>query len=233
MATLKIPDRFKKALITISLLEDAAVQELATALGKGGCSVLSDEMSSGIAKQTAGSSFKDARALVDALLSLYVLKANTNRTSEKVAQDVAYTLASEGAASEAVDTEKQRHIADKLNRLLSVEAMDMCAKATGLQAEFGRVFVDSRVVTDVRPVFGSSVESPPIGAVLIHNLKVEYVERGVRRELFFALDCNDISGLMGVLERAKEKERTLRSSLASWGLTVIGSEEGPKDGCRS
>jgi len=119
------------------------------------------------------------------------------------------------------DAERARAIRGRLLRLLGVESLARTLKAYDLQTEHERTFLRSRIVSDVRPVFGEDTSKLPVSAVINHTLKIEFHEADSHKEFFVVLDPNDITELAKVLERAKIKEQSIRQMLASENLPLI------------
>jgi hypothetical protein len=86
----------------------------------------------------------------------------------------------------------------------------LTSKALTVMNEHSNVYLGGRVLTDLRPVFGSSVEEAPAALVAVHNLKISYRHNHDLSEFFVAMDNADIVELMDVLGRALKKEQALR-----------------------
>ena len=99
--------------------------------------------------------------------------------------------------------------------LLNVEALTTVYKAVGLQREESNLYCDSKVLSDIRPVFGKEV-GRPAGAVITHTLKIGFHEgkSGSHRDCYIALDSEDLDGLAEAIERAQSKDKALRELLA-------------------
>ncbi|MDX6484221.1 MAG: hypothetical protein QOE95_1992, partial [Gaiellaceae bacterium] len=97
----------------------------------------------------------------------------------------------------------------RLNKLLSVESMMVGAKSYILLFDHDRNFRSARVLTDIRPVFFDEAEKTPSAAMIIHHLKVTYLEGDMSKDLYIAMDNKDIKRLIAVLARAEMKAKTL------------------------
>lgn len=102
------------------------------------------------------------------------------------------------------------------NDLLSIkESINLTIKATYLATDRQNILLDTRIITDVRPVFGVDEESEELKATLItHNLKIQYEEDDQIKYIYFALDANDLSVLKDHIVRAENKELKLRTEYA-------------------
>src|ERR1019366_7687810 len=71
----------------------------------------------------------------------------------------------------------QANFRARLASLLSVESMTLSARAAEIQHDYDKVFASASIISDIRSVFAiSSVE--PVGAMIVHNLKLTYFEEG-------------------------------------------------------
>lgn len=67
--------------------------------------------------------------------------------------------------------------------LASDSALSASAKAVGLLNDNPRNYLFGRVLTDMRPVFGVSVEEEPIAMAIVHTLK-SAIARDARQKIF-------------------------------------------------
>ena len=70
--------------------------------------------------------------------------------------------------------------------------MGLDSKADDLRTEDERVFCTAKILTDLRPVFGSHVEDGPHGMIVVHLLKIGYHSGSEKlHEFFVSLDSGD------------------------------------------
>jgi hypothetical protein len=162
----------------------------------------------------------DAQLVLDAVNSLFRVRAYGDVSVDEFVSDVCEALREEGELK-ANDESRFR---DRLVRLLSVEALDVGAKAAILRVEYGNVFCDARILTDVRPVYGKSVSAAPEAMIIMHTLKIAYHRGsagGHLSEFYVALSPDEISDLRAALDRAEEKEKSLRSVIGVSKIRLI------------
>jgi hypothetical protein len=95
------------------------------------------------------------------------------------------------------------------------------AKATDLLFEHANVICSARILSDLRPIFGSDVAQDPTALLVIHQLRVQYHKNGQIEEMFFAMDAKDLADLQAALERAEKKAATLKSIAKRAGVPVL------------
>jgi|SRR6516225_769391 len=118
------------------------------------------------------------------------------------------------------DTELQT-LRQRATDILSIETLDLIARAHNVLIEHLGTFTAARIVSDVRPVFGDDVSIGPLGAVFVHMLSIAHRSAGRRENFVVALDESDVDQLIEVLQRAKSKATTMRSALANSSIPYI------------
>ena len=110
-----------------------------------------------------------------------------------------------------------------LERIMSIDSLNMVAKAGRLQRDVERLYCTAKILSDIRPVFGSDPAARPVGAVLTHTLKVRYHEGEGKehREFHVVLDSNDLDGIGDTIQRAQAKDKSLRELLKSAQLPSL------------
>ena len=174
-----------------------------------------------VARKVSALPEADALAIIESLVSVYMLFGRTGKpTSEIVNDDTESILASRDKYSKPILTQREP-FATRLESLLSIESLQGAIKALDIITEHQKVFTGARILTDIRPVFTEDVKKTPLAAVIVHNLKLEYFESDENHELFIALDHDDLTKLIESLQRALEKDSTLRRLLANSRLPHI------------
>lgn len=117
-----------------------------------------------------------------------------------------------------------------LEALLSIRPLQTATKATLLAEDFERIYLSSKVLTDVRPVFDEDLDKPLRASLVLHTIKFVVRENSVAKEVFIVADSNDVRELMTGLERSLTKARSLRQVFAEvpnapFGPSIEGFEE--------
>src|ERR1017187_945944 len=90
---------------------------------------------------------------------------------------------------------------DRLLFLLNTKQIYYAAKGHELNIDQTNVFLDSKIITDIRTVFDINIEKSPIAGVIIHNLHIHYQQdrEGPHKDIYFALVTEDIKSLKETL----------------------------------
>lgn len=75
--------------------------------------------------------------------------------------------------------------------------------------------MDIRVLTDIRPIFTDDSNVKINGQIILHNLKISYQEGDDIKEIFFAIDNNDIKKIKEQAERAEKKENEIKKFIGT------------------
>ena len=110
----------------------------------------------------------------------------------------------------------------QLHQFLSKpSALSLTNKAIDLITEREKIWLSSRVITDVRPIFGDGDEIKFEASLIIHNLKIQFKENKLIKEFYFALDSEDLTNLKEQIIRAEEKEKILKSMLNEKSIKIV------------
>jgi hypothetical protein len=158
--------------------------------------------------------------LVLALSSFYGLSEELSLDREKMVEELCEALIEGEALPENAELSRFKQIISEV--LAMKKSFGMISRARTLATEFGKLFVECKIMTDFRPAFEDNIEERVKAGVIVHQLKVEYHHDGTRHsEVFLALDAQDLQDLKGVILRAEKKEVTLRTTLETAGVTLL------------
>jgi len=211
---MKIPERYKAGLsLLASTAEDSYKEILEAAKTAPYPFANNKELSAWISSEVKSVPLGDVEKLVESLTSLHRLRQRVSVPISKLSEDAA-TAAREQIANfrEEIGT----NFKDRLASLIVLESLNvLTSKAKELQAESERLFCEARILTDIRPIFGDQIGTAPEAAIIVHTLKIGFhdAETSTHKEIFIALDNDDIGVLRKISERAEEKARILKSML--------------------
>lgn len=143
----------------------------------------------------------DPAIFVDALVTLEASRETISVA--RVAKDVA--TSDELGIPEA----DRAGFSERLERALVSPGLMALGRAYDVLVEHDRVMTGARILTDLRPIFGDDVREQPVGAVIVHNLKLDTLLDGENSAFYVALDVNDLENLKTTIDRALDKSQTL------------------------
>ena len=227
MAELQIPPEYQSGFVQIRQLDEEQVQDLVSALEVETPTVNRAALRSRIASKIDTIARGDLDLVINTLVSLYTVRESLESdTTPDFVEDICEAMGESGVAELGFNGDEERDsFKDRLIRLLEVGSLDMSAKANDLLNEHEHtVHGPMRVLTDIRPIFGTDPEDNPKGAVIVHTLKISHHEGRRVREFFLALNPEQVDELIGVLERASLKAESLKRMLAGTDVTYIDGE---------
>lgn len=94
------------------------------------------------------------------------------------------------------------------NQILTDKFMD-------LVREGERIISSGRIVTDVRPMVDEDDDNSILGATIVHQLRLSFIENNEKKSLYFLLNGNDLDELEKMIRRAKNKESSFKKTFSS------------------
>jgi hypothetical protein len=218
LASLKIPERYRQGVLLLAKMPDEAFSELLAALKKAPEHMTTiRELSVWVGPEAAHTPKSDVAKILDALTSLHRLQKRVGFPVLTIARDVADDV-------QEYDQDSRDRLRGRLEVALPFETLNVAsAKARELQTDRDKIFCDAKILTDIRPIFGESIGESPEAAIIVHTIKLGFHDSGSasHKEIYIALDANDISTLKKILERAEQKEKALISVLRSASVKQI------------
>lgn len=217
MASLKIPESHRVGLTKIRQLSDENIEAIVAALQRlPQTATKKKDILSALAATLPKLPAADVEKISGTLSSLYYVRADSDVPLIKFATDVAGALKDAG---EQFTDEESARFSDRIAKLLGVDLLWIASKAWTLQVDQENVLCEAKILTDVRPVFGTNVEDQPAGFVITHTLKIGYHDAGAdHKDFYVSLDEAELSTLRSMIERAEKKASSLISLMSKTGV---------------
>jgi hypothetical protein len=170
-----------------------------------------------------GLSSEEAESLKNSIDTMYTVRTYTDVPVEELVSDVCEAL----KADDALPLGDESKFRDRLLRILSIDALNVAAKAVLLQNEHEHDFCSARILTDARPVYGEDPAAPPAAMIVTHTLKLIYHQGagGRLHEIYLSLGSRDLQELRDVLNRAEAKAKSLRDVLEGSKVRFIDPQK--------
>ncbi len=221
---LSVPRGNYPGLKAITELDEKSVERLVGALAEAQPAAAPDKLASDVSDRLGEPPISGLRQIIWALVNLSTGRILLEMDLADFVSEVCEGLKEDRQRSECSDDDLVR-LQERLERLLGGGgSIAITSKAQGILTDHEHIFVGARILTDVRTVFQKDASEPPAGAVIVHMLGVHYHEGATHKEIFFALNSDDLRKLSDSIERAKKKEANLKGLLSNAGVPNLGVE---------
>jgi len=154
------------------------------------------------------SKLKDITSNYKVILGLYFTFCKFDIPEEKFSQQL-----TDYYKSKIDDKSSNGKIKKRLLKLFKKNnPIRVAVKSRILISEVSNLYHESRIITDVRPVFSSNEENSVIGKVILSNLKISYRKDDAFKEFFVTLEEEDLEELKKIIDRAIKKTKQLKSN---------------------
>ncbi len=222
--TVGIPRSRIPGLIKLRKLEERALKELVAALEDAPPTIQSASLVEFLIPRVSSIPEADIKEVLDLLISLSRAQIQANVPISKVARDVCVLMEQSDDEELRLVGEQCDVFSNRLTELLNIESLTYPAKAHGVMVDHDNIFLRTRVLTDIRTVFGPDISKLPKGAVILHMLKITHFHSGEERNFYIAMDSEDVESLITTLQRALAKAATLKTVLEKVGIACLTPE---------
>ncbi|MFC4231249.1 hypothetical protein ACFOW1_05065 [Parasediminibacterium paludis] len=211
-----IPERYAQGFNKIATLEDAKFELIKEALAYTPLVSSILVLSNNLANETKIDE-DDLQEMILSISSLITFLDSEDKIDE-LAEDISVILFNEIEADEELPNEPISDITEKSIRerilfLLENKQIYYASKASELSSESGNVYLRSKILSEIRPVFDINVSNPVKAGMILHNLHIHYKarEEGPHEDIFLTLDSKDLIELKEAISRAENKEISLKA----------------------
>ena len=203
MLTVNIPKQVMPLFARLGTMPENEFDALESALGSATPNLRTEKFVEHVKNLVSGMG-SETLELVDIITNLSRSSKDATVTIEELAKSV--TALVDVPANENFNPQV---LEQRIIRLLSIKPLKLYARASNVQHQYEDLFFVARIISDIRTVFEPD-GTKPLGAMIVHNLKITHGQTGQdRHDKFFALDNADLDILLLAIERAKEKTKSL------------------------
>jgi len=221
MASLNISPAAYPALEKIANLSDSDYSALLKAIGETEAALTPEKCAANLSKKVAGIKLSDLSSIVAGLLALYRGKDSGKDSSSLEFSEAVISAITTSPYASNFPKEKLSILKKRTEELFLVEGtLPITAKALEVMTQHEHVFLEAKILSDLRPIFDNTGEKAE-AAVVIHNLQLRYRGDGEIKLFYFALDNDDLKKLKDIIERAERKTVALKSIAQSSKLAYL------------
>ena len=224
MAQLRIPKDDLSAFVAIAGLDENSFQALLKGMTETEPSLNSRKYLDVLIAKHHGFKRETTQNIVTALLSLYDLKDKRGIPAAELAAAISEAAKEIPKSVADFSDEKIPILKQRLTSLLSLDrSLGIMQKAAALSKEHERIFCGSRIFSEVRPVFVSTTATVA-AAIVVHNLQIAFHDgaSGEHKEIYVALDDDDLVKMKEMIERAQKKNTAIQTMLKNSKTSLVG-----------
>jgi len=198
-----IPQEYTEGFKEISLLDDEVFNSILKSLESLDLGLSLDELAYAVSKAV----FLDSNKILEMLSSVAAIIPYLEEENDvpECVSDV-FKIAIEQKL-----VKSNSHLEDRLTKLIDNRRIYYAYKVGDLKTENKNIYITSKVITDMRPIFDLNIEKPPVLGITQHTLHLHYQSdlASDHKDFYIVLTSSEIDELVGVLIRADKKEETL------------------------
>jgi len=217
MANFTIPDKYKPGFELLIKLDQSSRDSLLSQLKSTSGSIDTDTLSTKLKISTLKEN--EVKQILDAISSMFIFKESTEYTTDEFTSELKGALYETKIKELETKKEFESFVRELLN--LTDTPFYLNAKAKHLTHENNYTILDSRIFTDIRPIFTEDKDCKLRGYTILHNLKLEYSEGSHYKEAFFTLDKDDLEKLKENINRAETKEKVIREGTKDKNINIF------------
>lgn len=211
MPSLRIPERHRPALEKLATLSEESIQSLISALYEEPDSIINiEKILEGVASKVDGVNPDDVQEIVTTLFSLANFREFSSVNSTQLIDLLHEELLS---FLPEIPPERQVSLKEHLTKILDIDnILGIASQAISLN-DYENIYLNSRVVTNVRPLFRETTQELA-GVMVSHVLKIAYRTTSEEQEFFVFLDDNDLQQLRQAIEVAEQRAKKTKATFS-------------------
>jgi hypothetical protein len=170
---------------------------------------------------------KSVEGLLELLSSIFGIRDRYSGPTDQLLSEIQEAAKITGKRELQSTPENWKRFQKFVSQLLYANtSLETISKAQEVLNEEERIFIDARVVSNLRPIFSQEVEARPKAFVVTHSLRIAYYQAGSDgpKEFYVALDADDLRAIQKVMLRGLKKEVALSSLAEKWSVPVLSKK---------
>jgi hypothetical protein len=225
--------RYRVAIQKVITAEDEAISAVISALHNLPLILRAVPFAAETAEKTQKINEEDAQEIISVVVLLTALSEDNNFPTIEAINLISKFIEEDEFFSD-ISKEKLLQTRKRLIGLVdNASTLRVVYKASKVFDDYERIFDNAKIITDIRPVFSSGVDtentdSEVLRAVTItHSMKIEYRDSEGEKEFFVALDSIQLENLYEKIVDALDRNEAVKSMLKTAKITYIDSDVVP------
>jgi hypothetical protein len=219
---LKVPQNQVEYIKKLLELPDESVQKLLDAIVSAAPQFNTTDLTTAVSRK-AGLPIDETFGIIGVLKSMYLTRNRDQSIEQFIDRAVFGSLKRADIFSpDDIDAQWKRLRPFLISALSQERSLGTAIKAGEVLTAHERIFAGAKILTDLRPVFHVDVSERPDAAMIVHMLRItQRDDYQNQTDFYFALDSRDIVLMKGLLDRAAEKESTLKELMKDARVAII------------
>lgn len=211
-----IPEKYKVGLKILVEMDGPSFHNLLDTINESPIVFNAENM----ARSINSYSQNDIKSVLKSASSLLIVRERREVTTSELVQEVCNLYFKDKDKSNDFQYD---NLNKRLSDLLNSEKLFLSSKPIDVLSEYENIFIQGRIVSDIRPVFGLDVEEEPKAAMIVHSLRIHYRhnEEEEHKDIHLALSEEDVRDIKKILERAEKKTKTLKALIEKSKMTYL------------
>jgi hypothetical protein len=213
MKSFKIPEQYQFGITLIIKIDEPLFNRLLSAITEVHPFVDIASLVLEISPKIEEVSINDLQEILKAIRSIYSLRIQENLKNHEIIAGLIDAVSSDDTFSQ-LSEEELAHFEQRLTKLLAIDgSISISSQAISLLQEYDSIFLNSRIITDVRPIFKAETKEGIAGALVVHTLKIAYQDASGSKEFYVALDSTDVKKLQEQLSQSLIEAKVIQAML--------------------
>jgi hypothetical protein len=213
MKSFKIPQQYQFGITLIIKIDEPLFNRLLSAITEVHPFVDIDSLVLEISPKIEEVSINDLQEILKAIHSIYSLRIQGNLKNTEIITGLINAVSSDDTFSQ-LSAEELAHFKQRLTKILAIDgSISISSQSLILLQEYDSIFLNSRIITDVRPVFKAETKEEIAGALVVHTLKIAYQDASGSKEFYVALDSSDVKKLQEQLSQSLIEAKVIQAML--------------------
>lgn len=218
-----IPERYLSGYLYLVSMDDKQFQKIIDKLSTVEIKFDPLEFAEIIVKSFDKDAQDSIRSLIIGIEELLSFSDTRKCPISKVIDDLCEIVKLKIPADADFDGKIEKIYRERLLQLFENRKIYQSAKSTSLFVSHDKLFISAKITSDIRPVFGLKANKRPEAAFVSNVLNIHFSigEDTNHKDIFIALDNDDIKALKETLIRAEKKNKILNSIISQSGMENV------------
>ena len=218
---MQIPKEYRQAVERLIKLDEDSVDSLLVALKAADPAISPRSLARAIASDVP-IDIGPLTDLLTALISLILSVTGSKSSDQDPGMEVAQAAAKAELGDMEPGSEAESRFAARVARFLELaDKLYITSKASSVYFAHQSLFQRSKILSDIRTIFGPGETIEPIAGMIVHQLEIVASEDNGVRSHYIAMNIHDLRELRRAIDRAIAKETALRKVISDSGLQFL------------